>query len=208
MPITVRSFVLLCALSFTGLATPAFAAAESTATDGAASPYAAPPPVSTSATGGPGTPAPSPRGASLWGMLPWGGVGVGGRIMTPLSIAPVLGHTNIRDSFALEYGADFLHFSHDYGYGLNFSHNEIVALVGMMWNLWFSDQFALYPKVEAGYAFAWISGLPNGVSSSAYGYGGVFFSGAAGALYKTNSGLTLRAEAGVSGLKVGVGWLF
>ena len=64
------------------------------------------------------------------------------------------------------------------------------------------------PKAEIGYAFAWISDLPYGQSSSAYGYGGVFFSGAAGALYKPGNGLTFRAEAGVSGLKLGVGWLF
>lgn len=39
-------------------------------------------------------------------------------------------------------------------------------------------------------------------------YGGVFVDGAAGVLYSMDNGLTLRAEAGIAGLKLGVGWLF
>jgi hypothetical protein len=38
-----------------------------------------------------------------------GGVGIGGRMMFPLGIAPLLRNTSIRDNFALEVGADLLH---------------------------------------------------------------------------------------------------
>lgn len=164
--------------------------------------------ASTTPARGSGLEAPSLRGPSLWGIVPWGGIGVGGRFMIPLSISPLLGRTSIRDSFALEVGADFLHYSDSVGAGVfsySWSWNEILPVVGMMWNLWLNDKFAVYPKAEAGYAFAWVSG-----SSGTYGtgYGGIFASGAGGAIYKLDNGLTLRGEIGISGAKLGVGWLF
>ena len=76
--------------------------------------------------------------------------------------------------------------------------------MGMSWNLWFNDSFALYPKVEAGYAIGWLSNSAYGAA----GYGGTFASGAGGLLYRLGDGLTLRAEVGSSGLKLGAGWLF
>jgi hypothetical protein len=147
-----------------------------------------------------------PTGASVWGILPWGGIGVGGRFMMPLPIPPLLTGTNLRDSFGLEFGADYLHWSYGYlNYG-NYSWSEIVPVVGMMWNVWLTPQFALYPKIELGYAFGWFSDWNFGGSRPTYG--GFFYDGDAGALYKLNNGLTLRAEVGVDGLKLGAGWLF
>jgi hypothetical protein len=163
----------------------------------------APPP--TISIGGSST---SLKGVSLWGILPWGGYGVGGRFMIPLGIRPLLSNTSVRDSFAVEVGGDLLHWSYDYGVPgatFNYSWTEVLAVGGVMWNLWLNDAFALYPKAELGYAFGWFSGA-DFVGRPAYG--GFFLAADAGLLYKLNNGLTLRAEAGSSGLKVGAGWLF
>lgn len=153
--------------------------------------------------------APSMKGVSAWGILPWGGIGVGARFMMPLAIGPLLTNTKLRDNFSLELGGDFLHFSTDVGvpgFSFNYSWNEVLPVVGMMWNIWFNPKLALYPKVELGYVFAWVSGW-RGFGGQP-GYGGVFADGAGGVLYKLDSGLTLRAEVGIAGLKLGAGWLF
>jgi hypothetical protein len=149
--------------------------------------------------------APGPRGASVWGILPWGGIGVGARFMLPLPIPPLLVNTNLHDNFDLEFGADYLHWSYGYVLG-DYSWSEIVPVVGMMWNVWINQQFALYPKIELGYAFGWLSNFNDNYTHPTYG--GFFYDFAAGALYKLNNGLTLRAEVGVDGLKLGAGWLF
>jgi hypothetical protein len=152
------------------------------------------------------TPAPSVRGASVWGVLPWGGIGAGGRFMLPLRIPSLLKSPRVRDNFSLEFGADILRWTYgaDTFYSSSYSWTEILPVVGLSWNFWFSDSFALYPKVEAGYAIGWVSNSAYGAA----GYGGTFASGAGGLLYRLGGGLTLRAEAGSSGLKAGAGWLF
>jgi hypothetical protein len=168
-----------------------------------------PPPVANSApttvTAGP---APSYKGLSLWGILPWNGIGVGGRFMIPLAIQPLLTNTSIRDSFALEFGADMLHWSYDYALvaGSRYSWTEVVPVIGVMWNLWFLPKLALYPKIELGYAFGWFSDW--NYNSPRPTYGGFFWDGTVGALYKLDNGITLRAEAGYAGLKLGAGFLF
>jgi len=153
--------------------------------------------------------APNMHGPSVWGILPWGGVGVGGRFMMPLAIRPLLVNTAVRDNFALEFGADLLHWNYNAGapgFAFNYSWTEVLPVVGAMWNIWINDRFAFYPKIEAGYAFGWFSNV--GTNMVAASYGGIFADGAVGALYNLGGGLTLRAEAGSSGLKVGAGWLF
>jgi len=153
--------------------------------------------------------APAMHGPSVWGILPWGGIGVGGRFMMPLNFPPLLRNTQFRDNFALEFGADLLHWSYSFGapgFGFSYSWTEVLPVVGAMWNIWLNDRFAFYPKIEIGYAFGWFSDLgPNTAQAS---YGGAFADGAVGALYNLGGGLTLRAEAGFSGLKLGAGWLF
>ena len=165
---------------------------------------AAPPPTQSvqTATG----PAPQLHGISAWGVLPWGGLGLGARYMLPLSIQPVLSGLSVRDQFAVELGADLLHYS--YGYLSNdYGWTEVLPVVGAMWNLWLNDQFAVYPKLDLGYGVGWYSGW-----DSQWGprptHGGFFWDGAAGLMYKMNNGLTLRAEAGSAGLRLGLGWLF
>jgi hypothetical protein len=147
------------------------------------------------------------KGVSLWGILPWAGIGVGGRFMLPLNTKPLLSATSLHDTFALEFGADFLHRSYDLGFYGDYSYNQIIPVFGVMWELWVNEHFAFYPKVEVGWGFGWHSSASG--YSGAYGsYGGFYPDGAGGVLYKLDSGLTLRAEAGITGLKLGVGWLF
>ncbi len=151
------------------------------------------------------------KGASVWGILPtFSGIGVGGRFMLPLPIQPVLHSSTVKDTFALEFGADYLHWSYGYnfpGANFNYSLNELVPVVGMMWSFWLSDRFALYPKIELGYAIAWFSGWNNtyGSTPTATAF---FWDLAAGALYKLGNGFTLRAEVGSANLKLGAGLLF
>jgi hypothetical protein len=149
-------------------------------------------------------PAPGPSGYTFWGGLPWGGWSVGGRYMMPLPLGPILQSSSVRDSWAVELGLDYLHLGDSYG-PYDISYNELLPVAGMMWNIWFSDNFALYPKLELGYAYAWFS---SDYGPNVGGYGGLFLSGAAGLLYKMDNGLAIRAEAGVSGLKAGLAWLF
>jgi hypothetical protein len=154
--------------------------------------------------------APSSHDLSVWGVLPYSygnfGYGIGARFALPLPIPSLLPKGRIRDNWSIEFGADYIRFS--IGYVISdYSVNWFLPVAGVRWNVWLSDSFAVYPKAEAGYEIAWISGFPSGYSAP--GYGGVFVSGAAGLLYKIGGGsVTLRAEAGSFGLKGGVGFAF
>jgi len=201
-------------LTVTLLSMSGTAARAGAMTDPAAAPagQSAPPTAyssgSTSAAWGNGG-APAMHGPSVWGILPWGGVGVGGRFMLPLNFPPLLRNTQFRDNFALEFGADLLHWNYNFGFagfGYSYSWTEVLPVVGAMWNIWVNDRFAFYPKLEIGYAFGWFSDLGNNMAQASYG--GVFADGAVGALYNLSGGLTLRAEVGYAGLKLGAGWLF
>jgi hypothetical protein len=146
-------------------------------------------------------------GPTLWGILPWGGIGIGGRFMLPLSLPPLLTNGPVHDSWALEFGADLLHWSYGYaGFAHDYSWTEVLPVVGGMWNVWFNEHIAAYPKLELGYAFGWFSNWDYPGSRPTYG--GFFWDIALGAMYKLNNGITLRAEAGYAGLKLGAGWLF
>ena len=174
----------------------------------------APPPPALAAPGAPARaqvgPADAPTGPSLWGILPWGGYGIGARYMIPVPITQILTRTRFRDYWALEVGADLLHFNYDYAFGttgFSYSWTEVIPVVGMMWQVWLTDDFAVYPKVELGYAFGWYSDT-NGTMGSLQGGNHFFPDGTAGLLYKIGNGLTLRAEAGYVGGKGGIAWLF
>jgi hypothetical protein len=179
-----------------------------------AAPAPSSPPPTVASPGTTSAPAaPGLRGLSIWGIIPWGGYGAGARFMLPLPIPSLLANsgTSLRDTWDLEFGADILHWSYDFGApGNSFSYSwtEVLPVAGIMWNLWFTRNFALYPKLELGYAFGWFSDWNTGAGASQPTYGGFFVAGDAGALYKLDNGLTLRAEAGSDGLKLGAGWLF
>jgi len=179
---------------------------------------APPPPVGTAVAPAPGYAPPPPyaaapvhRGLSIWGVLPYGyggfGLGVGGRFALPLPISSLIPGGRIRDNWSLEFGADYYRYS-GVGYlTYDYAVNWFLPVCGMMWNVWLNDTFAVYPKVEAGYHVGWVSGYPDGYTSPSYG--GVFVSGAVGLIYKLGGGnVNLRAEAGYSGVKGGVGFSF
>lgn len=147
-------------------------------------------------------------GPTLWGILPWHGIGVGGRFMLPLGIPPLIKNNQIRDSFAVEFGADLLHWSYGYIGSHDYSWTEVLPVVGGMWNVWFNEHLAGYPKLELGYAFGWFSGWDYPGAGPQPTYGGFFWDIALGGMYKLNNGVTLRAEIGYAGLKLGAGWLF
>jgi hypothetical protein len=172
------------------------------------------PPPAVAAPGSPGSggsqfgSADGPGGPSVWGILPWGGFGAGGRYMLPIGITHLLSKTRFRDYWALEFGADILRYSYDYvGVSSSYSWTEIIPVVGMMWQVWFNDNFAVYPKIEAGYAIGWYSGT-MGSTSGLSGGNHIYPGATAGILYKLDNGITLRAEAGYVGAKLGVAWLF
>jgi hypothetical protein len=147
---------------------------------------------------------------SLWGVLPYSyggfGFGFGARFALPLPIPSLLPKGGrIRDNWSLEFGADYVRFSLGY-LSSDYSVNWLLPVVGVRWNVWLTDKFAVYPKAEAGYEIAWISGFPSGYSAPTYG--GFFISGAAGLLYQVAGSLTLRAEAGSFGFKGGIGLAF
>jgi len=173
-----------------------------------------PPSVATPGTTGNGPmpfgPGIGPSGPSLWGVLAWGGYGAGARYMIPVPITQILTRTRFRDYWAVEFGADILRINYDYGLGAtpySYSWTEVVPVVGMMWQVWFNDSFAAYPKVELGYAFGWYSDT-QGTTTGLSGGNHFYPSGTAGILYKVGNGLTLRAEAGNIGAKGGISWLF
>jgi hypothetical protein len=154
--------------------------------------------------------APSGNDLSIWGVFPYNyggfGYGIGGRFAMPLPIPSLLPKTSrIRDNWSIEFGADYVRFSLGYA-NSDYAVNWLLPVAGVRWNVWLSDNFAVYPKVEAGYEIAWISGFPSGYSSPSYG--GVYVSGAAGLVYRLGNSLALRAEAGSFGLKGGIGLKF
>jgi hypothetical protein len=148
------------------------------------------------------------KGPTVWGILPWNGIGVGGRFMIPLGLPSLLNNPQVHDSFALEVGADFLHWSYDWAGAGSYSWSEILVVAGGMWNLWFNEKLAAYPKIDFGYAKGWFSGWENTFGGVQPSYGGFFWDFALGGMYKLNNNITLRAEVGYRGLKLGAGWLF
>jgi hypothetical protein len=173
---------------------------------GAPPPAAEPPPVASAAAPQGNITGPPLGGPTVWLMLNWNGVGAGGRYMFPLGIPSLLKRTPFKDSWALEAGVDLFHISSDYYYG-SYTYNELIPTVGVMWLVWLREDFAVYPKVDAGWQFGFGSNA-NSLCGSACDLGGIWVEGAAGLLYKVGGGITLRAELGNYGIKGGVAWLF
>jgi hypothetical protein len=165
--------------------------------------YAPPPPPVVVAEPAGGS---SPKGLSVWGIFPWQGYGAGARFMMPVAIQPLLRSSGVKDNFALEFGADFVHWNAGWVGGTEYGVSHLTPVFGLMWNIWLMPQFAVYPKVELGYSIGWVTGWEN--TGPRPGANGIFWDATGGLLYKLNNGLTLRAEAGYAAVKLGVGWLF
>jgi hypothetical protein len=153
--------------------------------------------------------APSASGPSVWGILGgWyqgGGFGVGARYMLPLPVKPLLTNSNLRDSFALEFGADYFRYSVNLGPYGDLGVNWLTPVIGAMWNVWLNDKVAVYPKLDLGYSIAWLSGTN---SAGTTGYGGFYASGALGGMFRLNDSVALRGEIGNTGLRLGASWIF
>jgi hypothetical protein len=183
----------------------ALAIALGTASTASAQSEPAPAAVGTTVPAGGGS-----QGPTVWGILGgwYGGFGVGARYMLPLPIKPLLTQGTVRDSFALEVGADFMTFSHSWAVpGGGYRWNAVVPVVGGMWNIWLNDRLAFYPKLDLGYTFGWLSGW-NSMWGPDPTFGGFFWNVALGGMYRLNSTVALRGEIGYAGLKVGASFLF
>jgi hypothetical protein len=149
------------------------------------------------------------QGPTVWGILGgwYGGLGVGARYMLPLPIKPLLTQGTVKDSFALEMGADFMTFSAGVGALGDYRWNALVPVVGGMWNIWLNEQLAFYPKLDLGYMFAWNSGW-NSTWGNEVNHGRFFWNVALGGMYRLNNKVALRGEIGYAGLKLGASFLF
>ena len=181
-------------------------------------PAEAPPPPPAVAAPGTARRAPTPFGAAAdraarrsGASCPGAATGIGARYMIPLPITPaphphqvprLLGAGVRRRHPALQLRLRLWARS-----GYSYSWTEIVPVVGMMWQVWFTDSFAVYPKIELGYAFGWYSDT-NGATDGPVGREPLLPRRHRRLLYKLGNGITLRAEAGYVGGKAGVAWLF
>jgi hypothetical protein len=149
-------------------------------------------------------------GISAWGGVGYYGLyGIGVSYMMPVADG-VLKHPTIRDRFVLEFGASYLRRSYDFYLGGGYTWNEVLPVVGVAWTVWLKSNLAVYPKLDVGYAYGWLSGFDycNGIAGcSDPSYGGVFVNGSVGVIYNLGS-ISLRGEAGNELLKGGIGFLF
>lgn len=148
-----------------------------------------------------------------------GGIGLGARYMIPLIPEGLLAGqgVGIREEISLEVGADFLHWGYDWRWynpvtgfyeNSDYSVNAFEVVAGVLWNWWLTPQLAVYPKIDLGYSFAWVSDWPGeeyGYDSPSYSE--VFVNGAVGVIFKLNK-VALRAEAGSHTLRLGAGVRF
>jgi hypothetical protein len=149
---------------------------------------------------------PGSTGISAWGVVGYGnGLGAGGRFMVPVISEGLLHNDRFKDQLAVEFGVDLLRFSYDF-LGDSYGFTEILPVAGFLWNVWLSDTFALYPKLDLGYGVGFITGWEDAWGTHPV-YGGFFWQTSVGLIYKTNS-VALRLELGHGLLKAGVGFGF
>jgi hypothetical protein len=142
---------------------------------------------------------------SLLGNLGYGysagtGFGVSGRYQHTIVPDGVIKSSSLSDDFGIEGAVDYYHYSWDIGFA-EWSYNEVVLSASVVWNLWFSKEFAAYPRLGIGYGFGSFS--DNTGFSAPGGYGGLAFVGGVGVLYELEP-ITLRAELTNGSLGLGV----
>jgi hypothetical protein len=147
-------------------------------------------------------------GPTAWAGLGYFGLyGIGVSYMLPVAHG-VLRHPTIRDQFVLEFGADYHRRSYGWSGASDYTWNEIVPMGGVAWMVWLKSNLAVYPKLDVGYAFGWLSGFDCGPTRcSDPSYGGIFVDGSVGVLYDIGS-VVLRGEAGNQLVKGGIAFLF
>lgn len=131
----------------------------------------------------------------------------------------------VRDDLGIEGGFDYLRASWDYrtyvctaydafGFCANYgwvnasvAYNELTPTVGVVWNVWLNQQFAIYPKLDLQYRYVWFSWSDPNYQYSNWSWGGLNVQGSAGLIYRLNA-VQLRAEFGWQSLHLGVGFKF
>jgi len=128
------------------------------------------------------------------------GIGISGRYQYVVVPNGFLTRTSIFDEFGIEAAVDYNHYSFGlYGFD-DISYNELGVSASAVWNVWFSDQFAVYPRVGLGYAFgSWEDDIYDDYSD----YGGFFLVGGDGILYELGV-VKLRAELNNTTLSGGI----
>jgi hypothetical protein len=148
--------------------------------------------------------APMDNSLSLMLLLGFGydsvGLGVGARYQKTIVPQGFIRDSEITDDLGIEGSFEFRHHSVDD----DWSYNEIDLAAGVVWNVWFTERFAVYPKLGLGYGFGWFS---DDFGQDESDYGGFFLLGAAGVLYRLDA-VTLRAEIGSQSLQLGVAFTF
>jgi len=150
------------------------------------------------------------QGPTVWGILGgwYGGWGIGGRYMVPLPVKPLLAQTPFHDYFAIEFGADYLTWSYDFAAANgDYRWNALVPVVGGMWNVWFTEKLAAYPKLDIGYQIGWYSGWNSAWGNQPH-HGAIFWNFAVGGMYRLSKVVALRGELGYAGVKGGATFLF
>ena len=150
-------------------------------------------------------------GVDVWGILGWGdGAGLGVGYHTPVVPEGLLHGTGsrVRDSLDLDLGVDWLSYwgyhvgPNDYGWAQLNLHG------GVRWDIWLTPEFAFYPKAGLGFGVGWYTGHWDPAFGDRRSIGGLYPEIALGAAWKARRDLTLRAELGAVGLKLGVGFEF
>jgi hypothetical protein len=150
-------------------------------------------------------------GVEAYGILGWGdGAGFGIGYHTPIVPQGLLRDAGgtLRDTLDLECGVDWLGYwgyhvgPYDYGWAAFDLH------AGLRWNLWLTPQFAVYPQAGLGFGVGWYTGSWDPAYGSRRSIGGLYPDLALGAVYRVRRDLTLRAELGAVGLKLGLGFEF
>jgi len=151
-------------------------------------------------------------GIDAWAILGYGdGAGLGIAYHTPLVPEGFLRHGSgsvLRDSLDLDLGLDWVSYwgyrvnGYDYGWAQFDLHADV------RWDLWLTPQFALYPKAGLGFGVGWYTGTWNSAYGDRRTIGGLYPEIALGAAWRWRRDLTLRAEVGYVGLKLGLGFEF
>lgn len=129
------------------------------------------------------------------------GFGLSGRYQHSIVPEGVIKSGSISDDFGIEAAVDWFHYSWDI-LGYSWTYNEIDLSASVVWNLWFTDQFAAYPRLGLGFGFGSWSDNDLGLSEPG-GYGGLIFVGGVGVVYKLEP-IALRAELTNGSLALGV----
>lgn len=141
----------------------------------------------------------------ILGLYSYGGFGIGARVEYPVALN-VLKEVPWRNDIFVVGGIEYYTQSYNYGFG-NYRFNYVRIDAGAMWNFWFLENFAAYPKLTLGYDVAWLSGYNNAFGTTPSS-GGIAFEGAVGVIYNVTPSIQLRGEIGSSSLKAGVGFHF